>query len=920
MPERTKRRANEPFLHRAWYFCLMVFSRTQLFGGLAALLLLGGLAWWAFSPAQSLAGSVPDDALLILDSPVLQDVVTERVRQTEMPLTFVPVFREARQALERPLLAVLDTTQMHKLLAGQAIRYSLHTTAKNSLDFVFYVPITSADKSRFEQLNHPDPERFRVLTRTFNGETIYELISLSNESFGHWLLTDTGLIGSASGVLLENVIRQRHRYRWRWRFGPAQTPLEAGQIARLSVQPDVVRQLFETDNGSLLRLFLPKHLNLRFQQADTRTHLVGYATDDIADRRDVSGLFSGQTPVRIGIAALIPQSTAAFYHIGLTDAPRFGKNIRDLLESNATGPLKTRLTRIKPAAKHVFENLGRDLVLCQLESSVGVKRQVLVLSAKNAVALSAAVQQVARLAGGGKPAQMRAFLGHKLLRLPIGELPASLFSGLFTGFRESWITLHNNNLILANGEEVMQDYLQQISRRSTWANDTRQTVLLQNILRAANFTAFVRVNRAENPLPDGWPPAWRDLIGGTLPNLENMVYQASYGNNNIASTLVLGRTTRRASQAVLNRLLLRRKIEFNAPLIAAPVVTGSLHDSSAQFYAQNQAGQFVLVTPDGQKIVQDSTDGPIRSNVVAADFLNNGRLQYLFMTDRTLYIADPIQDKQRQSVRLRAIRLPAGLDPSFLALPRNNRQRNVVALAAHRAGHIYALDRQRRAFVQLAKAPRPGPLLLPFQVLETTDGMDILALQTDGTLNRWHDTGQQADHYPARIEVEGVRNPFVSPALQPAGSSRVEVVSEAGELMQLNPNGLIASRSQLYRPVRDGSFRLFPDVQQCDWLLLLTTDTEVAVLDKAGNRKFEIRGMQPGNNAVQYHRLGGGVAVISVKSGGFTTLFTADGRTIGDRPIPSDFPVTLQFDEQTNELYVLSGVAKAVLLFSIRLK
>jgi hypothetical protein len=907
------------FLHRAWYFCLMIIRTPFLPLLLAGLLLLfGGLAWWAFSPSQALGDAVPDDALLTLDSPVLQDAVTEQVRQNEMPLTFVPVFMQARQALERPLLAVFDTTQMRRLLAHKDIRYSLHTTSKSNLDFIFYIPTITADEPLLAKLNQPNPDRFRVLTRTFNNEKVHELIGLSNESFGHWLITDAGLIGSASGVLLENVIRKRHRPHWR--FGTDNQALESGQIARLSVQPDVVRQLFEADNNSLVRLFLPKHLNLRFRQADTRTHLVGYATDDIADRRAVSNLFSGQTPVRIGSAALIPQSTATLYHLGLTDAPRFGKQIRDLLKSNATGMLKTRLENIEPAAEQVFDALSHDVLLCQMEATTGAKRQVLVLSATNTPALSAAMQQVARLAGATKPQPTRTFLGHKLLRLSADELPASLFSGLFAGFRETWLTQHGKNLILANGEEVMQDYLQQISRRATWASNLRQTVLLKNIMRSANFTAFVRVNRAESPLPDGWPPAWRDLVGNTLPNLENMVYQASYGNNQIASTLILGRTTRRASQAVLNKLLLRKNVAFNAPLIAAPVVTGNLHDGSAQFYAQNQAGQFVLVTPDGQKIVQDSTDGPIRSNVVATDFLNNGRLQYLFMTDHTLYIADPIQDRQQQSVRLRAVRLPSGLDPSFLALPRNNRQRNLVALAAHQSGHIYALDRKSRAFVRLAKAAKPGPLLLPFQVLETANGMDILALQADGTLNRWHDTGQQADHYPANIGIEGVRYPFVSPALQPASGSRVEMVTADGELMQLNANGLIASRNQLYRPVRSGSFRLFPDVQQHDWLLLLTTDTEVAVLDKQGNKKFEIRGLQPQNSTVQYHRLGGGVAVISVKSGSFTTLFTPEGRAITDRPIPSDFPVTLQLDEQTNELYVLSGVAKAVQLFSIRLK
>ena len=532
----------------------------------------------------------------------------------------------------------------------------------------------------------------------------------------------------------------------------------------------------------------------------------------------------------------------------------------------------------------------------------------------NGAALSRAYQQAAYRVGARVPAPLKTFLGHKTIRLNVAELPASLFTSLFAGFRESWVTQHGQALIVANSEDVMQEYLQQITQKFVWSADERQANLLAQTLRPANFTAFVRLNRSGQNVSERWPVAWKTMFGRpstSFDNLENMVYQASYGNEKILSTLVLGRTTRRASGAVVNKVLLRRKVEFNASLIAAPVVVGTLSDGSAQFYAQNRAGQFVLVTPEGDKIVQDTTDGPIQSNVIATDFLDNGKLQYLFMTNRRLYVAQP----GNHSVKLERIKLPDGLDPTFLAQPRGSRQRSVVALAAHRDGHIYALDRQRRAFVKLMTAQTPGPLLLPFQVIDTPTGMEVLAIQGDGILNRWHDNGQPVARYPVKLGL-----PFVSPALQPANTSYMQAMTEDGKLLRLNPNGLIASQNQLYRPIRAGSFRLLPDVSLQTWLLMRTSDTEAAILDQQGNNRFAVQGLKPGQTSIRYHRLGGGIDLISIKSGNYTTLYTLNGQRVGDRAIPGDFPVVLQFDEGTNELYVLTGVEKAVQLFSIRLR
>lgn len=889
------------------------------------------IGWWVyrqFVPASRTVGSlIPPGSLMILTSDRLQDTISPRVLRTEMSLRQIPVFDEARRRLDRFLYSTADSATVIKFISGRQVRYSLHSLSKTTLDFIFYIPISAKDEPFIQRLTTPDPRQYRVLSHTFSGEKILDLVSRMNEPIGSFILTHGYLVGSVSGILIENVAKRMHQP---LKLSQAEPDfrIDADHLAGVSVRPEVLQGLF-SNAGSLVRLFLPEELNLQFRQSASRSHLIGYAVDQIGNRRDVADLFADQTPQRIQHANLIPQSTATLYHIAISDADHFGSSLSRLLGSASSDFLRDRFDQIKPAAQTLYKSLGSDLLLVRLESPTGALRQILILTGKDGKKLANLYQLAAFQAGAKSPSPPKDYLGHKLLQLPIPELPASLFSSLFAGFAQSWATLHGNALIVANSEEAMQDYLQQVQRGTVWTADKRQAELLNTTLRPANFTALVRLNRAQTTVPPTWPLAWQNLLdqvdpatgSTTLSNLENMAYQASYGNQNIQSTVILGRTTRRASRAVLNKLLLRKKVEFEAPLIAAPIVAGNLSDSSAQFYAQNEAGEFVLVTPKGEKIVQSHTDGPIRSNALAVDFLNNGRLQYLFMTDRTLYVADPIRN--RNEVLLQAIPLPQGIDPSYLARPRGSQQRNLVALAAHQDGHIYALDRQRKAFIRIMTAPRKGPLQLPFQVMATSSGMNVLGMQADGTLNYWRENGSEFPHFPARIERKNEDEPeirFVGPALIPTDQTLIQTIADEGQLFSINTNGLIAKRTQLYRPVRRGSFRLFPDEEQTNWLLIRAADTEVTILDQRGQRMFDVRALQSGRNNVRYHRLGAGIELISVQSGGFTTLYDLNGRIIGERPIPSDFPVVLQFDERTNELSILSGIKQAVQLFSIRLR
>lgn len=889
------------------------------------MLLLGWLGYrFVRSAPESVTALVPPDAQLILES---RDLQQAQSTAGTMSLQQLPLFNVALSRLQRLLGAVADSNSRSTFLASKAVQYSLHPVSKNELDFIFYVPLREADGAFVTRLQQPDPNQYRTLSRSYDGQTIYELRDIRNRVRGSYLIRGGYLIGSPSGILLENLARHL-----RGSFGPkvdVAFPASPDNAASVYIRPDVLGGLIGDPKvtSSLLRVFIPESLTFQFRRSASPTHWLGFASDPVGNRQTVANLFAGQTPHRIRNSSLIPQQTATVYHLGISDGPRFGQAVSQLLERGGNDRLTKRLARIRPLLPDFYQLLSGDVLLCRAEATNNAMSQVVLMEARDVGQLSQQLQRIAyQLAspterGTARPAP-RPFLGHQLLPLPTDELPATLLSSLFAGFPQTWLTQHGNYVLIANSEEALQTYLLALRANSVWATDRRLAPLVSQTLRPAHLTTFTRLPRAGSTFLAQWPANWQALLGSTpFANIDNVAYQATYGQEHVLSTLVLGRGTGRSDTSVLNRLLLRKRIPFNASLVATPVVVGRLSDPAAQIWAQNSARQFVLLTTEKDKIVQDTTDGAIQSNVVAVDWRNNGQLQYAFMTRRSLYLAD-LGNKR---VRLQRVPLPDGIETAYLAQPKgSSRQPDLVALLAHRSGAVYALDRKQQRVVRLFTPQQPAPLLLPFQVLDQNRRLEIVGLQQNTLLNRWViQPGSplgQAPHFPLRVKVAVDSLRFAGPCLWLAAGRQIAAISQAGVLIRLTEAGQIVSQKQLYRPLRGGQFRLFPDAEQTGYLILRTTDADVAVLDADGNRLFELRNLSPEQTHVQYHRLGVGVEILAVKSGNFTTLYDRSGQRIGDRPIPSDFPVTLQFDDQTSELYIVSSIQKAVQLFSIRIQ
>ncbi|GAB3339297.1 hypothetical protein GCM10027299_52130 [Larkinella ripae] len=907
-------------------------TKKQLWIGLTVLaLILGGYfayRWWK-APARSAWMLIPSDALLVLESSALQDTISKQARLNEMALRTTPVFQEAIRNLERFAWAPLDTPSAIAFLREKPIWYSLHPTSKDRLGFIFYIPINSLrDQPFVNRILNPNADRFRVLSHPYEDTRIHELLTVRNESLGSFVVLDDYLIASPSTILMESVIR-----RIKQRF--SETPLQRadvslvrpGTMAGIYVRSSVLSAILSPTEASsdyqtkYIKALLPTELLTRFRQSPSRSHLIGLSTDNIGAKGALANLFDQQTPFRISCGNLIPDQTTTLFHFSLSNGPRFGKALTAFINAEDESDTREGRRKLRPLLQNeengIYKYVGNEIALLRLDAPTADRRLVMLIHSTNIERLWDRYQLAALLASGtDRLSSSKPYLRYRISAINAPNLPAFLFGGLFRGFEQNWLAQVGDYLVIANGQSVLQEYLQAVEQRTVWSESYRQRDLLTQTLRPANFTAYTRFSRAGESVTANWPQSWQYLLNHdetALDNVENLIYQSTYGRERIYSSLILGHSTRRASEAVLNRVFLQRKIALNAPLLSQPMPLGDFVGGSGAIWAVDNAQQFLLITPEGEKHPMGSVNGPVQTSLIPVDFLSNGRLQYAFATSRSLYIADPVNGL----AKLQSIPLPDGAEPTTLMAPRRDQNRNLILLVSHRNGSVYGYDRQQKRFVrQFSVSNGAGESVSAFHAPVRNQSLSVVSVQKDGKLSFWNENGGLAPGFPLDLKAE-----MTGPAwLETGNPPTITTLTKQGELIHVGSDGQNMERNQLYRPIRRGSFRLLPDVNQNGYLLLRTSDTEAAVLDRNGKSLFEVRGLRPGQTLIRYHILGSGVNLISVKSGNFTTLYNLTGRPVGDRPIPGQYPVELQFSPTRNKLFVYSTDSKAVQIWSVKLR
>ncbi len=889
-------------------------KKTSIIIGLLFLLGVGG--WYGYKSWQTNKSIVwkllPENSFLVVQSTRLQDAAFQ-LHRGDLELKEVPLFNLAAKQIDLIRLLANDSTEADKFLKGRQITYVLQKNATNHFSFLAFIPVNAFDGSSW--IESPSSNKVRITTHTHDGQKVLDVSNLQSETLFSYTVYKNFVVACTSGEVLENWIRY------------ANSPLSATNTSRFeAVQQKSDLSLFidsavlisalkneaaaKSDAGLLYFLsLLPQteslHLNTLFSSKyptltsqGKKVKLEGYI--DALNNQPTSPFRS---------LFYIPNNTAVMFRLGFTRPNNFVTSLKkhlDEISNDSINSARAAFNTLMNSQRRdsLYGYLDKELILCQLEpNNVLVKGQIILQQVRKNNQLEGLYKRLSIVFSKNNSLPYEQFQGIRIYDMNFHEFPAVLYGGLFKGFPKCYVAFFKNYVVYANDRQVLKDYLVDLEYERTWANSQVYSTFVKNSVKSSNFMLWVNSRKAKQYMEGSFLDyVFNNLnydITEKLP-FDQLVFQTAFKNQRAYSSLIFARTAKATNSKVLNKLFLQKETEAPQP-IGAPFVVRNYPTGLDKILIQNSA--FELQNPvyeeNKRKILQ--LDGSIIDDIHSVDFLSIGRLQYVFATQRSLYVID--EDDTQRITSLQPMHLPdKHLIRSFQRLE-SGIEGSFRFLVIDTEGYLYIWNSPSQTPVQLNKSRPFAELLLPISEVEFEGKRHFLFTQATGQIGLIKENGVIPAPYKLDLKTK-LAGPFFSVLNPEVGSTKLVGMSKYGELFDISIDGKTIKKNQLFRPDPAAFFRPRAEVNMHDWLLFRESETQFAILDKNGKELFAGKGLIPEQNNVQYHFLGADIQFISIKSGSFTTLYNLKGEQVGDKPIPSETPIKISLVDAYNKLLI----------------
>ena len=905
-------------------------NRRLTYIALAGLLTVAGWAafsWWS-SFSNSVWKYISDDSYLVIQSNQLQDS-TFYVPRGGINLRELPIIHLAAQQLDKMQLLCEDATVAEQFLKKKQITFSLQKTAKNRFNFVIFVPYSPVESTSW--LESPQTSKVRVLNHTFEGERISDVNSVKSEPLFSYFFKNNYLIISNSGFLLEDIIRNssnplKNQSVTKFRFsGSTENDLT------VYFDKNLFREVFSTeivnvDDTGLLSLLnmLPDFLNLQlFRPLSDRHFTLGAPGDKINQEGYVAALNDQKASV-FQSWSHVPSNTAVMYRLAWENTPRFVESLKSNVLDTESNYLKENRkllnTTIGVDTEPFYEGLGKELLFCQLEANNVVSRgQLLLQPLEKGTKLEPFIKKLAILATQQVLSPIEKYQGRNIYTIEVPELPALLFGTIFRGFPRSYVSIDNGWVIYSNDPQVLKDYLLNLEYQNTWFYSKEINSYLSNVAKPSNFVLMMSARKSRSYMTDKVLKYVQKKLDYEVSDLfpaEYVTYQAAFKDQQSYASLSLGREGKASSAKVFNKIFLQKEYPLKEQLQASPFAVRSnlIGQEKPIFVTKSNLMLFPTSDTSQKKITQ--LDGRLVSEIYNIDFLNVGRLQYVLATDRSLYMIDE-DDNQRFTIFTK--QLPNQKKISYFLKNSGIIAENYRFLVVDEDGNLYTWDRPDETPRKINKGNGFERLLNPIPTFAMRGFNHWIVMQSNGLLRLVRENGFVPPPFPINF-----KSTFVSPfqvVYEPEkGTTQLVGITQQGVLININTNGEVIDSTQLPRPDPTAAYGISMDKNERDWILLRSSQTQVEILDKKGKTAFIVKDLVADQKTVRYHYFGAGQQFISIKSGNFTTLYNLQGQQIGDKPIPSEYPVNISFVQGFNKIFVYSYANSRSFTWSVKVK
>jgi hypothetical protein len=815
---------------------------------------------------------------------------------------------------------------LQKNLKGNQLAISLYPTGKEEFDFLYVLAYKNPESFYLlEEIEKKIQSKGKITSRNYSEITIKELKTNGNGMTLTYAKIDNLLALSFTSFLVEDAIRHSQndglsvfseQYEELFKELPTSKGLGVLRIGGSGLSGIAKVITPEKNNFSVLHQGKTK-LSANFQ-IDFKEEKVSLDGTMFFDGKKNPSLKSIPTSSISYFKNLIPSRTAIYFQYQLEDPFALFSGFESDFPFNSTviGDIETRLIK-NGFAKYLT---GHIALLNMEKISNEAQDKILLLRTENPnVQL-----ELLKKFGLGENQQIDIsqlsdiHQGIEIFVIGTEEFPAHLFNGNFVGFGDTYFTIIEEIIVMANSSKAMKLFIEDWKKGKNWGKSANQEDIIRKLEEESGFSFALDGPKFWDTIEESSSPGWKSFFQRYKQELKtyDKMYLKTFeeGNDAKIHIEISHKQTDLGPSDVDISLIENVSIAFENRLVFGPVGIRNFNDNSVEFIVQDEMNRIFLLTNEGEEVFSSDLDGPIISEIFQFDFYKNGKLQLLFATKEKIYAIDrtgqPLVDfpltYQNETF-------------THLNLLDYEGNRNYRIFASTQKGNLILYDQ----FGELLEGWDPKPIGSPLAVKPAHHrvagiGDRMLALGMKGNIHFFNRRGEEEAGSPVQVKGE-LGSDYVLLERGTSKETQLVTVTKEGEVVMVNLLGEITFRNQLLRPDRESRFYLIKDQEEGRYLFVVHEYNKITVLDADYKEVFS-KPIMSEDLQFQYYTFGQDKSIFVVvdKVQEFVYLYDFEGRLINPVPITGSQKVDVTYFPSQNEylIYAISG--KEFKRFSLR--
>lgn len=826
---------------------------------------------------------------------------------------------------------------LERLFSDREILISFHKVSNTEFGTIFYINLNTAEKSKilntiityFDQV-----EQFNHDTRNFEDIVIHELISRDGRHDFTFIEYKNYFVGSFTPLLIDDVIRNiSDSFQVNFKtlsydiFRAQPIELDAGNlyisVARI---PELIGNFVIRDNSKdhsdYLKWFSgATYYDISFE--GNRIFLNGSSRIPVSQNEYFLSTFYDQSPQDVEAIYYLPNRTATYISYTYDDFISWRRSVDVFWERNFPGLLKRKMEFLREYDMYeedFYRWIGNEVGLATLQSiDLDHPDKLFIIKSNDYSESSAMLNELIMIVNekNSDTTLYEDYSGKRIQQIAIPELPATLMGDEFLGFENSYFTDLGSYIVIGNSFEVVKHLLNEIDEENTWGKSLKFMQYFENVQKRANVNYFINFSNAWNSffgsLNDEWATFFKDF-DYQFKHFEILSFQFSNINNNFYTSAAIQHRPETSIITTPSEFFKEQLVVTDYPIVTKPYIFRSHLDRSLEVMVVDEANNVYFIGSDGKLLWKRKIGESIKSDIFQVDYYKNGKYQYLFASDSSLYMID----RNGNSLREFPVKMKHPLDLAQMNLIDYDNSRNYRYMLCDSKGIVYLTDKNGNELEAWDPKDIGGPCLeAPFHI--RIGGRDcMLAIRKDGLVNMMNRRSETYSGFPLNVNSELSSAVFIQRGAD-FNRTLMHLVNDAGEVIKLNLNADVVDRQQLYRPDRESKFQIVPDALSNTYVVSRQDYNRVSVLAQSGETIFERELLFTGDLEVQFYNFSAGneIYIFTDPQQDFTYLFDGNGELINMQPVESGFKVGLIYSEVSNKynLYSCYGNQFSVISF-----